>query len=163
MIKICFQTDMAQMPANCVDCAMCGNGCKLPLKRNSRGGVMLDSPKVAYTSKRHEDCPLCEVDVEVNEKASYDNMLDLFKIRMPEGLEVVSAKKRGDKYKLLLMYDGTEYATELRAVCPPKEENNVCDYTISVAMMAIALKREDFALCKKWRDFQDSVFARSKK
>ena len=160
-MAICFKTDMAQMPAGCVDCKMCGNGCILPLKRNSRGGVMLDSPKVAYTSKRHEDCPLCEV--EVAEKVSYDNMLDLFKSRMPEGMEVVSAKKRGDKYNLSLVYYGTEYDTSLRAVCPPKEENNICDYTISVAMMAIALKRDDLELCQKWRDFQDSVFARSKK
>ena len=156
MIKICFQTDMAQMPANCIECAMCGNDCKLPLRCNSRGGVMLDSPKVAYTSKRHEACPLREVELE--QKATYDNMLDLFKSRLPDGLELVKSQKRGDKYKVFLSYDGTDYATELRAVCPPKEENNVCDYTISTAMMAIALKRDDLELCIKWRDFQDNLF-----
>ena len=155
-MKICFETTMAEMPASCQVCQMCSNGCKLPLKLNSRGGLVEDSIKIAYTKKRHEACPLREVEAE--QKATYDNMLDLFVSRLPDGLELVKSQKRGDKYKVTLVYDGTEYATELRAVCPPKEENNVCDYTISTAMMAIALKRDDLELCIKWRDFQDELF-----
>lgn len=52
---IVYMTEMAEMPANCVDCVM--RECALPLKAR----VYTPTIKKRYASKRHLDCPFCDI------------------------------------------------------------------------------------------------------
>lgn len=57
-MKIYYETKMTKLPENCLECTQ--TQCQLPLKCNSRGGVS-DVIKKAYLTKRHEECPLREL------------------------------------------------------------------------------------------------------
>jgi hypothetical protein len=85
-------------------------------------------------------------------------MLDVFKSRLPEGLTIAKATKRGGNYKLVLEYDGIQQPASLSTTCAPKQENIYCDFAIATAMMSIALKRTDLELCKQWKAFQNALF-----
>ena len=52
---IVYVTEMAEMPANCVNCVM--RACALPLKAR----VYTPTIKKRYVSRRHPDCPLRDI------------------------------------------------------------------------------------------------------
>lgn len=52
---IVYVTEMAEMPANCVNCVM--RECALPLKAR----VYTPTIKKRYVSRRHPDCPLRDI------------------------------------------------------------------------------------------------------
>ena len=53
---IVYKTNMERLPESCKDCT-CTN-CHLPQKKNT----YRDEIKKAYTKKRHEECPLMELE-----------------------------------------------------------------------------------------------------
>ena len=84
-------------------------------------------------------------------------MLEIFKSRLPEGLEIVETKKRG-KYNVCLNYDGTEAIVTLPTTCVPTKENFMCDIIICTSMMRIASSRGDEEMFGKWCNKQDELF-----
>lgn len=84
-------------------------------------------------------------------------MLKIFEERLPKEVKVIQSKKRGDWYKLTLEYSGIQAPIDLRAICPAKKENDVCDFAISTAMMKFALKLNDIELYNRWSEFQNNI------
>ena len=64
---VVYKTDLVSIPPSCLECGLAL--CRLPIKRNSRGG-MTDEIKKVYMKKRHEDCPLMEVEDASKEEIS---------------------------------------------------------------------------------------------
>lgn len=80
------------------------------------------------------------------------NMLDILKERLPDGLEIIKVKDRGNQTQIWFRYQGYETRGELQKTCAPGYAEQNCDYTISNAMMSIALKKGDAQMTKVWHD-----------
>lgn len=81
-------------------------------------------------------------------------MLDILKMRLPDGLEITQTKDRGNSshVQVWFRYQGYETRGELQKTCAPGYAEQNCDYTISNAMMSIALKKGDAQMAEFWRD-----------
>lgn len=86
-------------------------------------------------------------------------MLELFKTRLPEGLEIVKVQDRASasQVKIWFSYDGTEGFTTLQKTCAPGMAEKNCDFSICVAMLGIALDRNDREMIITWRDKQRAL------
>lgn len=81
-------------------------------------------------------------------------MLEILKTRLPDGLEIVKVKNRGNSshVEIVFSYRGQEKKGSLRKTCAPTYENRVCDATINNVMAAFAIDRGDLAEAKHWLD-----------
>lgn len=79
-------------------------------------------------------------------------MLDVLKKRLIDGLKIVSAKERSNKYCIEFEYDGDRAKAELQKCCMPNCENEVVDNCIITAMSTIYFNRGDFQKSKEWLD-----------
>lgn len=84
-------------------------------------------------------------------------MLDIFKERMPQGMEIVKVKERNNYYHLLVSYQGTTAEAHLgKAVAPGYAEKN-CDFTICATMAGIGFDTGNVAMAKEWLEKQSRV------
>lgn len=79
-------------------------------------------------------------------------MLDVLKERLVDGLEIVSVKESGSKFRIEFEYDGDRAKADLPKTCTPNCENEVADYTIITAMSSIYINRNDLKQAKEWLD-----------
>lgn len=88
-------------------------------------------------------------------------MLEVMMERLPDGLEVVKAKQRNGASQTVIdfNYHGTEVKAYLQNTCSPGMVEKNCDFTITAAMLSIALLRDDFAMAMEWKEKQDKVLA----
>jgi len=79
-------------------------------------------------------------------------MLDIFKERMPQGMEIIKVKERNSYYKITVKYNGVEAENDLPKSSTPGCQNKVCDFNIAAIMMYIALKKDDRDMAAEWHN-----------
>lgn len=84
-------------------------------------------------------------------------MLEILKTRLPDGLEIVSAKQRGATIHLVFAYKGEEVKSTLQTSCAPGAAEKLCDFTVCLAMAQFAMNRGDVAEARAWMDKQQAV------
>lgn len=87
-------------------------------------------------------------------------MIDIFKTRLPEGLELESVKDSSSRnsYEVILNYKGMRKSRNLLPKsCAPGKEKLVCDMVISIAMTVIGVSLNDYEMTEKWKAKQEWV------
>lgn len=90
-------------------------------------------------------------------------MLEIFKSKLPQDVEIVKTKGGYYKTEVTLRYRKVTHLLMLHKMCVPGDENYLCDIEICNAMMAIAMKKKDNDMFKAWLKRQQSlIFAHHK-
>lgn len=84
-------------------------------------------------------------------------MLEIFKSRLPKGLEIIKTKGRYQKTEVILKYGEVTHLLMLHKMCIPGDENYLCDIEICNVMMAIAMKKKDNDMFKTWLKRQQAL------
>ena len=81
-------------------------------------------------------------------------MLEVFKSKLPVGLEVVNTKERYKEFLIRLQYQNTGTIIHLPKTCVPGDEEYLCEVVLCDVMMSIAIERKDNNMLKLWLEKQ---------
>lgn len=86
-------------------------------------------------------------------------MLEIFKSRLPEGLEIKKIKDRSNanQMEIILSYEGTEVKTWLYKTCTPGKAEKNCDYSIYTSMAQVFFLKNDFEKVQYWLRKQNEL------
>ena len=87
-------------------------------------------------------------------------MIDIFKTRLPEGLEIESVEDYSRfSYLVTFNYKGIcKTKSFLHKKCAPGKEKLVCDLDVSIAMIYIGLRLNDAEMTRHWKAKQEWIF-----
>ena len=92
-------------------------------------------------------------------------MLEIFKSKLPKGVEITMVRDKGyyGMTDIWLDYKGTTGFCRLHKTCAPGEADYLCSVDLCSAMMSIAIERKDNELFKTWmHKQQELIFAHHK-
>ena len=84
-------------------------------------------------------------------------ILEIFKSRLPEGLEIIKVKERYCKTDVTLRCRRITHLSSIHKMCVPGDEEYLCDIEICNVMMAIAMKEKDNGMFKLWMQKQQEL------
>lgn len=79
-------------------------------------------------------------------------MLEIFKSKLPEGVEVVKAKEKPSKWDVVIGDGQSTTATSILKAYAPNAYNHAAESIMMTVMASLALNRGDITEAKRWLD-----------
>lgn len=84
-------------------------------------------------------------------------MLEIFKSRLPEGVEVKKVKNKPSQLEITLSYEGVEATTWIYKTCVPGKAEQNCDFSITTAMAQIYFTKNNYEMVQYWLRKQSEI------